>query len=323
MLLPLTAIILGFAIVIWSADRFIAGAAGLARNLGVSPMVIGLTIVGFGTSAPEMLIAGFSAFEGSPGMAIGNAIGSNITNIALILGVTALVAPLAVHSQTLRREMPLLILITLLVLALLYDGDLTRLDGILLMGGLLVVMIWVIRTGLQSRDTSDPMEAEYEAEVPVLPMGKAVFWLVLGLVLLLASSRLAVWGAVEVAQALGVSDLIIGLTIIAIGTSLPELAASLVSALKNEADIAIGNVIGSNMFNILGVLALPGLIAPGIFESAVLSRDYPVMLGLTVALLVMAYGFRGPGRINRLEGGILVACFVGYQALLFMSVSPG
>jgi cation:H+ antiporter len=322
MLLPLTAIILGFAVVIWSADRFIAGAAGLARSLGVSPMVIGLTIVGFGTSAPEMLISGFSAWEGSPGLAIGNAIGSNITNIALILGVTAMVSPLAVHSQTLRREMPLLTLITLVVLALLFDGNLSLWDGLFLMTGLFVVMGWIIHTALRARP-SDPMQAEYESEVPVMPIGKSVFWLILGLLLLLVSSRVAVWGAVEIAQALGVSDLIIGLTIVAIGTSLPELAATVVSALKDEADIAIGNVIGSNMFNILGVLALPGLIAPGAFDPAVLTRDYPVMFGLTIALFVMAYGFRGPGRINRIEGGILLACFIGYQGLLAMSVTPG
>jgi len=322
MLLPLTAIILGFAVVIWSADRFIAGAAGLARSLGVSPMVIGLTIVGFGTSAPEMLISGFSAWEGSPGLAIGNAIGSNITNIALILGVTAMVSPLAVQSQTLRREMPLLTLITLVVLALLFDGNLSLWDGLFLMTGLFIVMGWIIHTALRARP-SDPMQAEYESEVPVMPIGKSVFWLILGLLLLLVSSRVAVWGAVEIAQALGVSDLIIGLTIVAIGTSLPELAATVVSALKDEADIAIGNVIGSNMFNILGVLALPGLIAPGAFDPAVLTRDYPVMFGLTIALFVMAYGFRGPGRINRIEGGILLACFIGYQGLLAMSVTPG
>ncbi len=322
MLLPLTAIILGFAVVIWSADRFIAGAAGLARSLGVSPMVIGLTIVGFGTSAPEMLISGFSSWEGSPGLAIGNAIGSNITNIALILGVTAMVSPLAVHSQTLRREMPLLTLITLVVLALLFDGNLSLWDGLFLMTGLFIVMGWIIHTALRARP-SDPMQVEYESEVPVMPVGKSVFWLIVGLVLLLVSSRVAVWGAVEIAQALGVSDLIIGLTIVAIGTSLPELAATVVSALKDEADIAIGNVIGSNMFNILGVLALPGLIAPGAIDPAVITRDYPVMFGLTIALFVMAYGFRGPGRINRIEGGILLACFIGYQGLLAMSVTPG
>ena len=322
MLLPLTAIILGFAVVIWSADRFIAGAAGLARNLGISPMVIGLTIVGFGTSAPEMLISGFSAWEGSPGLAIGNALGSNITNIALILGITALVSPLAVQSQTLRREMPLLTLITLVVLALLFDGNLSIWDGVFLMTGLFLVMGWIIHAALRARP-GDPMQSEYESEVPVMSVGKAVFLLLVGLVLLLVSSRVAVWGAVEIAEALGVSDLIIGLTIVAIGTSLPELAATVVSALKDEADIAIGNVIGSNMFNSLGVLALPGLIAPGAIDPEVLTRDYPVMFGLTIALFVMAYGFRGPGRINRIEGGILVACFLGYQGLLAMSVTPG
>ena len=321
MLLPLTAIVLGFAVVIWSADRFIAGASGLARNLGVSPLVIGLTIVGFGTSAPEMLISVFSALEDSPGLAIGNALGSNITNIALILGATALVTPLAVHSQTLRRELPLLILISLGAFGLLLDGTLSLWDGILLLVGLMIVMGWIIRTALSARP-SDPMQAEFESEVPVMPTGKALFWLVIGLVLLLLSSRIAVWGAVEIAQALGVSDLIIGLTIVAIGTSLPELAASVVSAIKGQADIAIGNVIGSNMFNLLGVLALPGILAPSVVDPDVLSRDYPIMLGLTVTLFVMAFGFRGPGRINRLEGGLLLSAFIAYQTLLFFSVGP-
>ena len=322
MLLSLLAVALGFVLLIWSADRFVLGAAGLARNLGVAPMIIGLTIVGFGTSAPELLVSTFAAWQGNTGLAIGNAVGSNITNIALILGVTALLSPLNVRSQTLRRELPLLTLISLGGLALLYDGTLSRWDGVLLLTGLLVLMAWLVKTGLSDRRTEDPLGAEFDAEIPAgLPTRRAVLWLVVGMVVLLGSSRMLVWGAVNIAQTLGVSDLVIGLTIVAIGTSLPELATSVMSALKKEADIAIGNVIGSNMFNLLGVLALPGLIHPTGLPHEVLSRDYPVMLGLTVLLFAMAYGFRGPGRINRLEGLALLACFAGYQGLLFYSVA--
>jgi cation:H+ antiporter len=319
----LAALIVGFALLVWSADRFVIGAAGLARNLGVAPIIIGLTIVGFGTSAPEMLVSAFAAAQGNPSLAVGNAIGSNIANIALILGATALLRPLQVQSQTLRRELPLLLVIMLAAGLLLIDGRLGRVDGLLLLVGLGVLMTWLVRTGL-SAPAADPMETEFEAEIPSgLTTGRAVMWLIVGLVLLLISSRALVWGAVGIAEALGVSDLIIGLTIVAIGTSLPELAASIMSTLKNEADIAIGNIIGSNMFNILGVLALPGLIAPSVLPGAALTRDYPIMLGLTIALFVMSYGFRGPGRINRIEGGLLLAAFVGYQALLYLHTVGG
>lgn len=320
MLASLAAVVLGFALLLWSADRFIVGAAGLARHLGVSPMIIGLTIVGFGTSAPEMLVSGFAAWQGNPGLAVGNALGSNIANIALILGASALVAPLTVRSATLRRELPLLNLAMFLSLGLVVDGHLGRLDGALLLGGLVLLMGYLVRTGL--RDAADPMAQEYAEEIPVgLPVAWALFWLVTGLVLLLASSRMLVWGAVGIAQALGVSDLIIGLTIVAVGTSLPELAASVISAKKGESDIAIGNVIGSNLFNILGVLALPGLLAPAALPREVLIRDYPMMLALTVLLFGFAYGFRGPGRINRIEGLVLLACFFGYQFLLYQSTA--
>ncbi|MGD8207289.1 MAG: calcium/sodium antiporter [Thiohalocapsa sp.] len=319
----IVALIVGFALLIWSADRFVIGAAGLARNLGVAPIIIGLTIVGFGTSAPEMLVSAFAAAQGNPSLAVGNAIGSNIANIALILGATALLRPLQVRSQTLRRELPLLLLIMVAAGLLMIDGWLGRIDGVLLLVGLGVLMSWLVRTGL-SAPAADPMEAEFEAEIPSgLTTGRAVLWLAVGLILLLISSRALVWGAVGIAEALGVSDLIIGLTIVAIGTSLPELAASIMSTLKNEADIAIGNIIGSNMFNILGVLALPGLIAPSVLPGIALTRDYPIMLGLTIALFVMSYGFRGPGRINRIEGGLLLAAFVGYQVLLYLHTIGG
>lgn len=319
MLNYLLAIIGGFVFLVWGADRFVVGAAATARNLGVSPLIIGLTIVGFGTSAPEMLVSGVAAWQGNPGLAVGNAIGSNITNIALILGLTALITPLAVNSRMLKRELPILAVTMLAGLALLLDGKLGRVDGALLLLGLLAMVVWMVRTGLKDRD-SDPLGTEFSEEIPSgMPMGRALFWVAAGLLVLLLSSRLLVWGAVEIAQTLGVSDLIIGLTIVALGTSLPELAASVVSALKGEPDIAIGNVIGSNLFNLLAVLGIPGLISPLAIGSEVLIRDYPVMIGLTLAFFLMAYGFRGPGRITRLDGGLLLACYAGYQTLLYFS----
>ncbi|HEC16593.1 MAG TPA: calcium/sodium antiporter [Sedimenticola sp.] len=319
MLLNLSAIVVGFAVLVWGADRFVIGAAAIARNLGLSPMLIGLTIVGFGTSAPEILVSTVASFQGNAGLAIGNALGSNIANIGLILGVTALITPLSVHSDTLRREYPILLAICLGVLVLMLDGRLGRLDGLILLAGLVLVMYGMVRIGLRSRAGSDPMEMEFEAEIPeTMSTPAAAFWFLTGLVLLLISSRILVWGAVNIATSFGISDLVIGLTIIALGTSLPELAASITSALKNEHDIAIGNVIGSNMYNLLAVLAVPGIIMPGAFAPEALSRDLPVMIGLTLAVFIMGYGFGGAGRINRLEGMFLVLCFIGYQGLLFL-----
>ncbi|OOG27814.1 calcium/sodium antiporter [Thioalkalivibrio denitrificans] len=322
MLLPLAAVIFGFAVLIWSADRFIYGAAALSRNLGVAPLVIGLTVVGFGTSAPELLVSAFAAAQGNPGLAVGNAVGSNIANIALILGITALISPLMVSSRILRREMPLLLAVMAFAGLLLWDGHLGRLDGALLLLALAGVMAWIIHTGLRGRsDATDPMGAEFDAEIPrEVPTPRALAWLVLGLVLLLLSARVLVWGAVNVAEVLGVSDLIIGLTVIAIGTSLPELAASLVAARHGEPDIAIGNVVGSNIFNLLGVLAFPGLLYPAAFPPEVLTRDFPVMAGLTLLFLVMAFRLRRPGRIGRPGGALLLMCFVGYLVWLGYSM---
>jgi cation:H+ antiporter len=320
MWIQLITVIAGFALLVWGADRFVMGAAGTARNLGVSPLIIGLTIVGFGTSAPEILVSVMAALQGNPGLAVGNAIGSNITNIALILGTTALVAPLAIHSGVVKRELPILIGTTLVAYVLLSDGTLGRLDGLLLLLGLIVMLVAVVYIGISSRG-KDPVVAEYEAEIPMdLSLGQSLTWLIIGLAVLVGSSRMLVWGAVGIAEHFGISDLIIGLTIVALGTSLPELAASIASVLKNEHDIAIGNVIGSNMFNILAVLGLPGIIRPGPVDPAVVSRDMPVMIGLTVALFLMAYGFRGLGRINRGEALLLLAAYAGYQTLLYLSV---
>ncbi len=317
MLQPILAVLAGFVALTWGADRFVVGAAATARNLGVPTLVIGLTVVGFGTSAPEILVSAMAALQGNTSLAIGNALGSNITNIALVLGATALIAPLAVHSTVLRREFPVLMAIMLFTLALLTDGRLDRHDGVLLLAGLAVMLYWMVNLGLRAR-RNDPIRSEYAAEIPeAMPLGRALLWLLLGLVVLLLSARLLVWGAVEVATVLGVSDLVIGLTVVAIGTSLPELAASVVSALRHEHDIAIGNIIGSNMYNLLAVLGLPALIHPAAFPPEVLMRDYPVMIILTLGLFAAAYGFRGQGRITRVEGGLLLAAFVGYQYLLF------
>ena len=313
------AIIAGFAALIWSADRFIFGAAAAARNMNISPLIIGLTIVGFGTSAPEMLVASFASLDGSPAMAIGNAIGSNITNIALVLGAAALIIPLNVQSRILKKELPLLIVAMLLALVLLIDGALEFTDGILLFGSLILVMWWITRQALRERN-HDVLEDEFEDEIPSgVAMPRAIFWLVAGLILLIASSKLLVWGAVNIATAMGVSELVIGLTIIAIGTSLPELAATIAGALKDEHDIAIGNIVGSNLFNTLGVLAIPGMLAPASLAEGIMERDFPVVFTLTITLFIMAYGFRGPGRINRFEGGILLLAFGGYQTLLYFT----
>jgi len=319
MLLNALAILAGLAVLVWGADRFVSGAAALANNLGVSSMMIGLTIVGFGTSAPEILVSAIASADGNPGLAIGNALGSNIANIGLILGLTALITPLAVHSGVLKREYPLLLAVSLISLALMWDGELDRIDGAILVCLLVGILSWMFHSA--KTGTADPIAGEFDAEIPHdMPTRKAVIWLVLGLIALLASSRALVWGAANVATALGISDVVIGLTIVAIGTSLPELAASIASALKGEHDIAIGNVIGSNLYNILAVLSLPGLIAPGPFPPEVLYRDQPTMIGLTVMLFLMGYGFGNQGRINRFEGLVLLCLFIGYQSLLFFSL---
>ncbi len=321
MLLSSVAVVAGFIFLVWGADRFVLGASATARNFGISPLIVGLTIVGFGTSAPEMLVSGMAAYQGNPGISIGNALGSNITNIALVLGITALIVPLTVHSGIIKRELPILLLVLVLALLLMMDGNLGQGDGLFLLLGMFLMIFWVVRLGLKERDSGDPMSSEFDAEIPEgMPTSKATLWLVVGMVVLFVSSQILVWGAVNIAKAFGVSDLIIGLTIIAIGTSLPELAATVASALKKEHELAIGNIIGSNMFNILGVMALPGLIHPSTVPDGVLTRDYPVMIGLTIALFMMAYGFRGKdGKINRVEGGLLLSAFCGYMYWLYLA----
>lgn len=321
-ILPIIAIVSGLGLLGWSTNRFVNGASGLARSFDVSPMIIGLTIVAFGTSTPEILVSAMAALQGNSGIAIGTVVGSNITNMALVLAVAALITPLTVHSQTLNREFPLMLLVMLAALVLIWDGVLSRFDGLLLLAGMVALVFWTIHLS-RSAPPDDPLETEFAANILVVSIGSAWWWLFSGLVLLLISSRLLVWGAVGIAHTFGVSDLIIGLTIVAVGSSLPELAASVVAARKGEHDIAIGNVVGSNLFNILAALGITGAIGSSGFDALVLTRDFPLMIGLSIVLYFMARGPRnsGHGRIHRWEGGLLLAVFIGYQTWLFISAA--
>ena len=322
MWIELLAIAAGFALLTWSAGRFVEGASAIAWHLDIPPLVIGLTVVSIGTSAPEIVFSGIAAWQGKAALAVGNAIGSNIINTSLILGAGALVRPLTVHSSIVRRELPVMLLVMGLVYLLLIDQVLGRIDGVLLLSGMAAVLYWITRVGIRTQALRDPMGQEYAQELPTgLGIGQASLRLVVGALVLLASSRLLVWAAASIATKLGISDLIIGLTIVALGTSLPELAATVMSALKKEDDIAIGNIIGSNIFNLLAVLGLPGLIHPEPLDPLVLTRDYPVMVGLTLAMFFMSYGFRRPGRLNRVEGALLVLAYGAYQTLLYFAAT--
>jgi len=311
----------GFILLVWGADRLVAGASALARNLGVSPMIIGLTIIAFGTSAPELVVSAVAAHRGNPGLAVGNAIGSNIANIGLILGLTAVVYPLRVESETLRREYPVLTLIMVGSFIMAADLLFNRTEGWLLLMGLVALVIWMVRFGLR-RGPDDPLAAEFAAEIPKdMPTGYAVFWLSVGLIILPLASKFLVEGAVFIARSLEVSETVIGLTVMALGTSLPELAAALTSALRHEDDLAIGNVIGSNMFNILGVLGVAAVVHPVEVDMLMLKQDFPVMFLLTVLLFFMAYGIGGPGRISRRSAMLLLALYLGYQVLVWVTAA--
>ncbi|MFV0347780.1 MAG: calcium/sodium antiporter [Halodesulfovibrio sp.] len=316
MLYAIASIIIGLVLLVWSADRFVDGAASTARHFGMPPLLIGMVIVGFGTSVPEMLVSALSAVQGNPGLALGNAYGSNIANIALILGAAALISPISVHSQVLRRELPLLLGISVISLLLLWDGNLSRADSAILLILFACIMGWSIMQGMRARTDTFSTEMDDEMASSTMPLKKSVMWLVVGLVLLILSSRMLVWGAVTIAQSLGVSDLIIGLTIVALGTSLPELASSVAAALKKEHDIALGNVLGSNLFNTLAVVGIAGSIHPLEVENAVLFRDMPIMLGLTLSLVFMGLCGRKNARINRFEACLLLLSYVGYNSWL-------
>ena len=314
MLMAIGAIIAGLILLVWSADKFVEGSATTASHFGMPPLLIGMVVVGFGTSAPEMAVSALAASQGNPGLALGNAYGSNITNIALILGITALLAPIAVHSQVMRKELPILILVTAFAGWQLWDGNLSRMDAIGLMLVFVALIGWSIYQSFRQPD--DALAKEMTEEVHTMPLRKVLLWLVVGLLLLIVSSRILVWGAVDLATMFGISDLVIGLTIVAVGTSLPELASSIIAARKGEHDLALGNILGSNLFNTLAVVGIAGLIAPMSVAPEVLARDFPVMGALTLVLFAMCYGFRGAGRINRFDGGALLLAFVAYTVYL-------
>lgn len=316
LILATIAVVFGLILLVWSADRFVDGSAAIARYLGMPPLLIGMVIVGFGTSMPEMTVSVLAALQGNPGIALGNAYGSNITNIALILGITAIMHPVAVHSGVLRKELPILTGVTFLAAWQAVDGQLTRVDALVLLGVFVVIMAWTIRQGLAKRRDSFAGDVDREVTEQSLSIESAGLWLMVGLVLLVISSQMLVWGAVKIAHALGVSDLVIGLTVVAVGTSLPELASSIVASRKGEQDIALGNVLGSNLFNTLAVVGLAALIEPMQISFKVLSRDISVMTLLTVSLFIMGYGFRGAGRINRVAGVALVTIYVLYMGYL-------
>ncbi len=317
MFLSVVIFLVGLIVLSWSADRFVYGASALAKNIGISPMMIGLTIVAMGSSAPEIVVSAMASANGNMNTAVGNALGSNITNIALVLGITALVKPLVVASTTLKRELPALLVITLIAIAFLFDGELASYEGLILMGLFVFVLAMMAWLSLQV-DKEDPLVAETADEIPSnVSTTSALIWVGVGLVLLPLSAHFLVDSAVEIARYFGISDLVIGLTIIAFGTSLPELAASIAGVLKGEDDLALGNIIGSNIFNLLAVLGMPGLIAPGLLDPDVFNRDMWVMLGLTLLLFLFSFDLIGKRIISRTNGALFLASFIGYQIWLF------
>ncbi|QTF91241.1 calcium/sodium antiporter [Halomonas sp. BM-2019] len=324
MILPAVAVMAGLVLLMWSAERFVDGAAATSARLGLSPLLIGMLVIGFGTSAPELVVSALAAGQGNPGLALGNAYGSNIANIGLILGLVALISPLAVHSTVVRRELPLLGAATLLSALLMWGGVIGRLEGALLLVLLAAFIgVSVVRGLKQGGDPLATDTAESLAEHP-MSLAAGLAWTGVGLVLLVISSRILVWGAVSIAQGLGVSDLIIGLTVVAVGTSLPELASSISALRRREHDLVLGNVVGSNLFNTLGVVGLAAVIHPIQVGAEVLLRDWSLMAAMTVLMAIFALGWRGrEGRINRLEGAALLAMYLTYTAWLVHLVLRG
>ncbi|EIV8645752.1 calcium/sodium antiporter [Vibrio parahaemolyticus] len=320
MLEAVALLIVGLVLLVWSADKLVFGSAAIARNVGISPLVIGMTILAMGSSAPEMMVSATAAWDGKTDTAVGNVLGSNIANIALILGITALIKPLSISSAVIRRELPLMIAVTVLAGILLWNSHLGFYEGVLLFvlfGAFLFAMLQISR---KEQKSGDAFLEDQESEIPQgVSNPKAIMWVVIGLILLPLAASLLVDNAVIIAKNFGMSDLVIGLTIIAIGTSLPELAASLAGVLKGEDDMAVGNIIGSNVFNILAVMGLPGIINPSTLSEYAMGRDFWVMLGVSLLLVAMCLG--KSRSINRLEGAILFTCFLGYQVYLFANMA--
>ncbi|NOI65879.1 MULTISPECIES: calcium/sodium antiporter [unclassified Vibrio] len=320
MFVAVVTLIIGLIFLVWSADRLVFGAAALARNVGISPLVIGMTILAMGSSAPEMMVSATAALEGKTDTAIGNVLGSNIANIALILGITAIVKPLSISSAVIRRELPLMIVVTLLAGLILWDSHLGFYEGVLLFVLFASFILAMLRISHIEKNKGDAFLEEQESEVPEgVSNSKALMWVVIGLIILPLAADELVDSAVIIAKYFGMSDLVIGLTIIAIGTSLPELAASLAGVLKGEDDMAVGNIIGSNVFNILAVMGIPGILNPSVISEHAMGRDFWVML--TVSLLLVIFALGKSRSINRIEGTIFFFCFVGYQVYLFSNLT--
>ncbi|MCF2900089.1 calcium/sodium antiporter [Pseudoalteromonas sp. OFAV1] len=315
-------LIIGFAALVWSADRFVYGAAALAKNMGIPTLIIGLTVVAMGSSAPEMMVSASAALAGKTDTAVGNAVGSNITNILLVLGVTALLRPLSVSSMTLKREMPLVLLVSIAAWYVFSDNYFSFAEGIALALAFVVFIAGLVIVSLRAKNQDDdPFVSEACEDVPDNVTTKsAILWLVIGMILLPISSHFLVESAVDIAKYFGLSDLVIGLTIIAIGTSLPELAACIAGVLKNEDDLALGNIVGSNIFNLLAVLPLAGIINPSIIDPSAANRDALIMIAATLVLIAMSLNFKGARRINRVEGGFLLVAFIAYQGYIFSQI---
>ena len=319
MLINILLLCTGLMILVWSADKFVDASAHVARHFNMPSLLIGMLIVGFGTSAPELTVSLFAAIQNNPGIAIGNAYGSNIANIAMILGISSVIMPISIHSSVLKKELPILSMISFISFFLLRDKTVSRLDSIILLLLFAGLMIWSIRTSRHNKNDSLADEVSHKMPSEGNSISKSFFCLFTGLVLLISSSRLLIWSAVNIARMLGLSDLIIGLTIVAVGTSLPELASSVIASRKGEHDIALGNILGSNLFNTLAVVGLAGTVKPFKIGDEVIKRDIPVMIVLTLSIFIVGYGFRKrPGRINRFEGTILLLAYVLYTLFLFL-----
>ena len=315
MLLYSAVIAAGLVVLVWSADRFVDGASAIADRAGLSPMLIGLTIVSVGTSAPEILISVMSALADSGELAVGNALGSNIANIGLVLGATLLITDIGLHRSTVFTDLPLLVIVVLITWGLLSDYQLSRSDSLIL---LTLLVLFFLRIFRQARIADSNGQTQ---DIPAMGMARAWASFLGGLLLLIGSSRVLVWSASNIALSLGVSELVIGLTIVAVGTSLPELAASIASALKDQADMAIGAIVGSNMFNILLVLAIPGLWGDLGLPSAVVGRDM-VAVFLTSFVLALAAAWRWNAKqqisnLSKSSGAVLLILYIAYYSVLF------
>lgn len=308
----------GLILLVWGADRFSNGAITTARNLGVKPLLIGLTIVAFATSAPEILVAIVASLRGEPDLAIGNAIGSNIVNIGLVLGLVAVIRPIRITSATVRHELSMLLAVSLLTVSMFLDSYLSRVDGIVMLVGLAMIIVWLVRIGLRTSD-DDQIALDFDAEMP-LPISKrdTIFQLTIGLACLLLGADFLVDSAIEIARSLGVDEMLIGIVLVALGTSLPELAVSLASALKGEFGLAIGNIVGSNIFNSLAVIGIAAAIHPSSVPPSVLSLHVFVMVAFTLVLFATTFAHQDKQQISRAEGAALLIAFIAYETYVVM-----